>query len=246
MSYTNFDTSLSVMSKADLFNAYHLLFGHEKGVSIELLKRLRLPALKAMYRKKALETHPDRSKVLGRIESEMDERFKEVTLAYENLSSILKGNRTGIFGDETGIQKNNFSDHFYKGWLPKRRLLIGQFLYYSGYISWRNLIDAITWQKRQRPPIGQIALNWGILSSYDIKRILTERSIEQRHKEKFCQYAWNKGYITSFEHMALLGKQRLLQRPIGEYFMEQGILCAREVDRMVERMRVHNRCVFKV
>ena len=95
MSYTNSDTSSSVMSKADLFNAYHLLFGHEKGVSIELLKQLRLPALKAMYWKKALETHPDRSKVLGRIESEMDKRFKEVTLAYENLSSILKGNRTG-------------------------------------------------------------------------------------------------------------------------------------------------------
>ena len=241
MSYTNFDTSSSVMSKADLFNAYHLLFGHEKGVSIELLKQLRLPALKAMYWKKALETHPDRSKVLGRIESEMDERFKEVTLAYENLSSILKGNRTGILGDETGIQKKNFSDRFYKGWLPKRRLLIGQFLYYSGYISWRNLIDAITWQKRQRPSIGQIALNWGILSSYDIKRILTERNIEQRHKEKFCQYAWNKGYITSFEHMALLGKQRLLQRPIGEYFMEHGILCDREVDRMVTKQRIHNK-----
>ena len=243
MSYTNFDTSLPVMSKADFFNAYHLLFGHEKGVSIELLKRLRLPALKAMYRKKALETHPDRSKVLGRIESEMDERFKEVTLAYENLSSILKNDRTDILEDKTGIQRKNFSDHFYKGWFPKRRLLIGQFLYYSGYISWRNLIDAITWQKRQRPFIGQIAVNWGILSSYDIKRILTERSIEQRYKEKFCQYAWNKGYITSFEHLALLGKQRLLQRPIGEYFMEQGILCDREVDKMVERMRVHNRCV---
>lgn len=254
----NSDTSLSFMSKANLFNAYHVLFGYEKGVSIELLKQLRQPALKAVYWKKALETHPDRSKVLGKIESEMDERFKEVTLAYENLNSILKDDRIDILDDETGIQrkspersakvnkKKGVSDHFYKGWLPKRRLLIGQFLYYSGCISWRNLIDAIIWQKRQRPVIGHIALNWGMLSSYDIRRILTERNIEQRHKEKFGEYAWSKGYITSFEHLALLGKQRLLQRPIGEYFMEQGILCARKIDEIVSKQKVHNRCAFEI
>jgi len=246
------------MSKANLFNAYHVLFGYEKEVSIELLKQLRQPALKTVYWKKALETHPDRSKVLGKIKAEMGERFKEVTLAYENLNSILKDDRIDILDDETGIQRKSpersakvnkkrwGSDRFYKGWLPKRRLLIGQFLYYSGCISWGNLIGAIIWQKKQRPMIGQIALNWGMLSSCDIRRILTERNREQRHKEKFGEYAWRKGYITSFELLALLGKQRLLQRRIGEYFIEQGLLCAWEIDDMVAKQNVHNRNTFEI
>jgi len=253
----NSDTSLSFLSKTNLFNAYHVLFGYDKSVSIELLKQLQPPALKAVYWKKALETHPDRSKVLGKVESEMDEQFKEVTLAYENLNFILKDDRIDTLDDETGIQrkspersakvnkKRGVSDHFYKAWLPKRRLLIGQFLYYSGYISWRNLIDAIIWQKRQRPVIGQIALNWGILTAYDIRRILTERNIEQRYKEKFGEYACSKGYITSLQHLALLGKQRLLQRPIGEYFIEQGILYARKIDEIVAKQKVHNRCAWE-
>lgn len=250
----NSDKPFSFISKTNLFNAYQVLFGYNKGVSIELLKQLRKPVLKAVYLKKALETHPDRSKVLGKVESEMSERFREVTQAYNNLNSILD-DQIDILYDKTCTyakkeekservyKKKVWSDHFYKGWLPKRRLLIGQFLYYSGLISWRNLIDAIIWQKKQRPVIGQIAINWGILSPYDIRKIMTERNMEQRHKEKFGEYACRKGYITSFEQIALLGKQRILQRPLGEYFIEQRILCAKEIADIVAKQKIHNRHV---
>ena len=243
---------LHVISKADLFNAYNVLFGSYNKISMDFLRYLQPSVLKEAYRQRALETHPDRSKVLGESKTEMSERFIEATLAYEKLCSALKGDQIDILAGEIGVKgksrqsperpnKNkNLSDHFYKGCLPTRRLLIGQYLYYSGFISWRTLINAITWQKRQRPPIGEIALKWGMLSPYDIKRILTERSKEQRHEEKFGQYAWRKGYITPFELMALLGKQRRIQRPIGEYFIEQGILDAQEINKMVEKLRIHN------
>ncbi len=247
---------MSVKYKEDFFNAYNVLFGSDNKMPIHVLRHLQPSVLNSVYRKKALETHPDRSKVLGENEAEMNERFIEVTLAYEKLSTFMKGDRISVLADEIGIQrkskertarpikKENISDHFYKGYIPKRRLLIGQFIYYSGLISWRTLIEAIAWQKRQRPSIGQIALEWGILSSYDLKRILTERILDRSYKVKFGEYARRKGYINSFERMALLGRQSQLQRPIGEYFIEQGILYAREIDRMVEKMRIHNRCAF--
>ena len=247
---------LPVISEEDLFNAYNVLFGSDNKMPIHVLRHLQPSVLNSAYRKKALESHPDRSKVLGENEAEMNERFIEITLAYEKLSSFMKGTPISVLADEIGIQvkgkertarpikKKDFSDHFYKGCIPKRRLLIGQFICYSGLISWRKLNEAIIWQKRQRPSIGQIALEWGILSSYDIKRILTERIQDRSYKEKFGEYARRKGYINSFELMALLGKQRELQHPIGEYFTEQGILYAREIDRMVEKLRIHNRCAF--
>lgn len=247
----------SVISKKDLFNAYCVLFGPEDEITVDLLKNLQPLVVRAAYRKKALETHPDRSRALGKAEVEMNERFIEVATAYENLNSLMKGDRIYYFRGGIGIRKKSkekteetskhrdFSDHLYKGHLPKHKLLIGQFLYYSGIISWRTLISAITWQKRQRPPIGQIALKSGILSSYEVKKILTGRRIEQSYREKFCQYACRKGYITSIERTTLLGEQRSLERPLGEFFTEQGILSTEEMDRMVGRLQIHNRCAFE-
>ena len=245
------------ISKEDIFNAYHVLFGHENAISVAFLQNLRPSALKEAYRKRAFETHPDRSKALGENEAEMNERFIEAALAYERLGSFMKGGRMSVLMDQASTQrkgnhsvafphrKTGFSDHFYEGRLPKRKLLIGQYLYYSGFISWKTLINAITWQKRQRPLVGQIAIKWGMLSAYDIKRILTERSIEHRYKEKFCLYALRKGYITPFERMALLGKQHRIQPPIGGYFIEKSILCSREIEKIVERLRIHNRQAFE-
>ncbi|RLB83931.1 MAG: hypothetical protein DRH17_00165 [Deltaproteobacteria bacterium] len=239
---------LPVMNITNVFNACQVLFGPEVQISIDFLRALEPSGLKSAYRRKAFETHPDRATVLGESEAEMNRRFKEVIQAYQVLSPVIKGDRKIVLSDEIGIQRKNrgtnarekrekgFTDHFFKGYLPKRKLMIGQFLYYSGFISWKTLIEAIIWQRKQRPLIGQIARQWGFLSSYDVQRILLQRS----YKEKFGEYALRKGYITPFQLMALIGKQRRLQRPIGEYFIERGILSPREMDKMIERVRVHN------
>ena len=189
---------------------------------------------------------------MGRDKDRMKRDFIKAAAAYETLNSIIKGDNKTFFNNEeknatytrTSYYTNQdiFPDHYYEGSIPKRKLLLGQFLYYSGRISWKTLINAISWQKRQRPLIGQIALSWGMLSSFDIKRILAYRAMEGNYQEKFCTYAWSKGYINLFERLALLGKQRSLQRPIGEYFTEEeGIFPAREIDVLLEKMCKHNR-----
>jgi hypothetical protein len=141
----------------------------------------------------------------------------------------------------TQMTKRSASDRFYSGNVPKRELLIGQFLYYSGLISWKTLFDAVYWQRKRRPIIGKIALDWGILSSDDIRRILTERN----YKEHFGEYALRNGFITHFEHLAIIGRQRKLQPPIGEYFIQQGFLANTVLKKMIERLKNHNRKVIK-
>ena len=265
------------ISKTNLINDCYLLFGSNVFNHVDFLRGLSPSELKIAYRKKALETHPDRARTLGRNEDTMDDRFKKVITAYERLNSIVQGGKIYILREEAPKKKyaertnrysqtkqkstsgfsytantrktehtqmakrSSVSDRFYDGNVPKRELLIGQFLYYSGLITWKTLCDAVYWQRKQRPIIGKIALDWGILSLADIKRILTERS----YKIKFGEYALSNGFITHFEHLAILGRQRKLQPPIGEYFIQQGILVNTKLKEMIESLKNHNRKVIK-
>ena len=114
--------------------------------------------------------------------------------------------------------------------------MIGQYLYYSGLISWQTLIEAICWQWQQRPKLGQIAIAWGLISSPDVIRILTVRNLN----EKFGECALRVGYISNFDLLALVGKQRQLQRPLGEYFITSGILSAMDIMNMANKQQLHN------
>lgn len=242
-----------VPANQDVVNAYHKIFGPDSCVSTDILKYLQPATLKTAYRKKAFETHPDRSLIVGKTENDMSDCFVELNLAYEILQSALKGSRSNRYGCNDQVyekfrnraantfNRNDSADFFYKGGIPKRKLLIGQFLYYSGIVSWKRLIEAISWQKMQRPLIGQIAMKWGILNEYDIMTIIKQRTLERSFHKRFGEYARLKGYITSYELLALLGKQRMLHRPIGEFFVEKRILSAWNIDRMIERLNSHNR-----
>ncbi|MFH2044492.1 MAG: J domain-containing protein [Pseudomonadota bacterium] len=243
----------NVLRTQDIVNAYNIIFGPAVNVSIDTIMDIRPIMLKTAYRKKAFETHPDRCLVIGKMRKEMNEQFIELNIAYETLQTAIKNSSPVINKSSTVINKEfkkkntntnnskNSADHFYKGFLPKRKLLIGQFLYYSGIVSWKTLIDALALQKMQRPSVGQIALQWGILSKNDIHIILKQRALERKHDKRFVEYACLKGYLTSFQRLALLGKQSSLQRPIGAFFVEKGVLMSADMEMMVNRLQAHNR-----
>jgi len=242
---------LIALSIPEVFDACGLLFGSKVEISLDFLKYLEPSGLRSAYRKKALETHPDRAKALGRDEAKMSDRFREVTLAYERLIPIVNNKGAVPLRSKSSVKKSNektnarrqakrdFSELFYTKKIPKRELLLGQFLYYSGLISWPTLIKAITWQRRQRPLIGQIALEWEMISHYEIQRILMRRNL----RGKFGERAIRLGYLSRFQLMALLGKQRNLQCPIGEFFVNEGILRFQDMEVMTERQKIHNRDV---
>jgi hypothetical protein len=269
-------TPATQTTSSELFQACETIFGHEVNVSIDFLEYLEPIGIKTAYRKRALETHPDRAQALGSFVRDLNTEFIDVQQAYEKLLSFVETNNgstisTQSFNDlktrktpsyqypekssyqntrqHKGGQKKSphdqryinkrhkgHSDHFYTGSVPKGRLMIGQFLYYSGLISWRTLIEAICWQRRQRPQIGQIAIAWRIISSQDVIRILTDRTLN----EKFGECALRIGYISNFELLALVGRQRQLQRPLGEYFIISGILSSTDLMSMANKQRLQN------
>jgi hypothetical protein len=120
---------------------------------------------------------------------------------------------------------------------PAWPLRTGEFLYYSKIISWKLLISAIVWQRRQRERIGEIAQRWGWLSEHEILEVAAGRYLGERIGEVLLRYEW----LTPFQVGTLLHHQRKSQRPIGGFFVEQGLLSARDLDIVLEDLGEHNR-----
>jgi hypothetical protein len=124
--------------------------------------------------------------------------------------------------------------------LPQRSLQLGQYLYYTGMVSWRQLIDALVWQRRQRPLIGQLALAWGLLSRDQINDVLQRRRLQGRLSTPFAEFALECGYLTPSQHRALCARAQLMQQRLGRYFVEQGILSEEHLGHCLRAMRLHN------
>jgi hypothetical protein len=201
--------------------------------------------VKTAYRKLVMETHPDRAYHIGVNEAILEERFKEVHRAYEQVSSyIQEPDRYILTMPPAGTSYRSASapppphrQHYYRGEMPARKVFLGQFLYYSGVISMRQMWDSVVWQKIQRPRLGDIACQLRWLSPFDIQGILRQR----RRGELFGEFALRTGLLSFYQVLVLLGRQRILQPRIGNYFIERGILPPKKLDLMEAALKDHNR-----
>ena len=229
---------LSTVSDSDLVTACQILFSpYGNRCSVDFVKSLNTSTLKKAYRRKALETHPDRCEALGVDKTVLSEKFRKVKTAYEVLKPVTSGDKITILQQE----KKTKPDVFYSGTMPLNELRLGQFLYYSGAISWKTLIDAISWQHRGKPLYGQIARDWGMLSSEEIQRIMKCKNTG----EKIGEYARAKGYLSLFQHLAIMGKQKKTRALFGEFFIRRGIYSRRQMDAVVKNVRRHNEKIIR-
>jgi hypothetical protein len=236
-------------------------------------------ALKATYRRRALETHPDRARALGRPERELAREFEAVSDAYRILSAMRIGApsrgmprppsrtaapaaprpapaararpgatraraaeparpRPDVAATPSGPPRVRVGVRPED--LPRRRLRFAEYLYYSGRVRWTELVEAIAWQRAQRPPIGRIAVDLGFLQPDDVGVILERRRLAAANAIPFGEWAVRIGYLTQFQVLAAVGQQLRNQRPIGQYFVERGVLEADEVDAIRRRILRHN------
>ncbi len=244
------------IKRTTLYDACKTIFGSEITVSDDFLRYLQPVGLKAAYRKRAFETHPDRARAVGDQGSDRHSRFQQVRGAYETLLHYVESRSRRVTGEPVfnGRRKQHYTNHrarqrsprrpanhYYKGRLPQRTLLLGQYLYYSGHISWKDMIDAIVWQTGQRPKIGQLALQAGIMSSKQVVTVLSNRS----DNERFAACAQRCGFISNNERVALIGRQRRMQRNIGEYFIKRGLITNSDLSALLAEQRLHNTSAFR-
>jgi len=75
-----------------------------------------------------------------------------------------------------------------------------------------------------------------MLSQRDVRRVIAQKTF----REKFGECALRIGYITPFEHRALVGRQLRLQRRFGEFFIENGAFAQRDLAHLVKKQSMHN------
>jgi hypothetical protein len=255
-----------LLTESEVFSAMRLLFASDGRIDPALLQSIEQSQVKTAYRKKALETHPDRfPQCGGRHHAHCSKRFIEVTRAYETLNSYLDQRSRGFEfpRPEVKTRPNFRSSHqphrrparpsgptrsrtserserssSRPSWtgLPQRPLRIGEFLYHAGVISWRSLISALVWQRKQRPRLGEIAQKWQWLTEAQIIILLENRHLGERLGELMVRHK----FINPFQLDVLIYHQRKLQQPIGHFFATQGLVTEAEIRRYLMRLRDHN------
>lgn len=245
------------LSESEVIQACQTLFGAEVNVGHGFLSYLQPEGLKSAYRKKAKETHPDLFALeTPHVLKEQTSLFRDVVDAYDVVSLFFKQREEGLWTPsrfsyarrsqrqekkrarkpDAPPDENANTRPMDEKPLPSRPLQIGRYLYYRGFITYRALIDAVVWQRKQRPVIGDIALRWGWLSAEAIERIITSGGLSGRFGEK----AVNLDLLSSFQVKVLLYFQHSQQERLGAYFVRHNILEAEQVESLVRELREHN------
>lgn len=226
-----------VITAQKLFDACRLLFGNEAEYSMDFLHYLKESGLKSAYRKKARETHPDLAAILNCDARYLESQFKRINDAYHYLLTYIQNPGRLVIIDTKSSYKAQRANPQYRFREDKvTRMPLGRYLYYRGLITYRDLIDALVWQKSKRPVIGELARRMRFLTDDEVKEILKRR----RWGERFGESARRLGFLTSYEVERILARQRLIQPRIGRYFIEKGILTPSEIERLAWDLRQFN------
>ncbi len=306
----------AVAAEQELVRSCEIIFGPGLNVSREFLEYLQRSGIKSAYRKRAMETHPDRMVSQGELFAQQgQDLFRVVQEAYENLTTYLDAREKGYrlpqplatqfrqtsrqqarpskprpsntrrarahdagpkqrqqhswnsqqqqsrknttdgfgqnhkargeeFAKERQKKSNGFQqassfwniEKLYEGPVPNRRLMLGHFLYYSGIINWRTIIQALIWQRTERPRLGELGHRFGMLSEHEILHILQNRP----PLKPFGETALDLGLLTEPQLRMLVFHQKRLQKKFGEFFVEKKILQPEELRMLLSKYQQHN------
>lgn len=236
------------ITEAEVFRACRTLFGPELNLSRDFLHYLQPSGVRSAYRQKAKITHPDRYAIAAIGTREKQQRlFQDLNQAHETVQEFIKQrerspatsyyrNRSNVYSQPKRRQDRPYSK-YYRGPLPTRPLQFGLFLYYLGIIPFNAVIAAITWQRQQRPVLGEIAKRWGWLNNDQVRQIINHRG----NCHKFGERAEALGLLTSLQVRAILLHQRTRQKQMGSYFIEQGFFEAETLNQLLNQLAEHNR-----
>jgi len=236
------------LTENEVLQACRTVFGTGLQLNHEFLNYLQLSGVRSAYRQQAKALHPDRFAVSPyAVRARQQRLFQDLNQAHQTLLQYLQQRPfTGYEGPKgrpgrpTGPHQQR-QDPPRKAQrarpLPPRPLQFGQYLYYLDIIPFKALIEAITWQRRQRPLLGQIALRWGWLSELDVQRILQERGAYS----SFGERAERLGLLSSVQVRTLLYHQRTHHTRIGDYFVERGLFSENDLNHWLSQLAEHNR-----
>lgn len=249
------------LTESQVIFACRTLFGNQADISRPFLFYVQPDGARSAYRRKAKETHPDLFNTADTgIQQRQTVLFVEMLEAYEIVNRFFKERDDGLWVDSVqstprwrwqanayNAQSSKFHSSskasqkaFYQGPIPLRVLEIGRYLYYAGLISYGDLIEALCWQRKQRPIIGSVARRWGWLHETSVDRITKACHIPGRFGERAVRL----GLLSDFQVNTLLYYQRTQQERLGKYFVLRGLLTAAELELQARKVGEHNAAIL--
>ena len=233
------------VTEAEVYRACRTLFGPELRLNSEFLSYLQPSGVRSAYRSRAKVIHPDRFAVTSpaTVKARQHRLFQDLNAAHQTVQNYLQQRRgAGSAGPRSQPRPQRTRQDPPRppsayDRLPKRPLQFGQFLYYLGKIPFPTLMAGISWQRRQRPQLGQIAKRWGWLTDEQIRTVLCSRQGFSRFGEKAEQL----GLLSSLQVRTLLFHQRSRQQRLGDYFVAQGLFDQTTLNRLLTQLAEHNR-----
>ncbi|MDT8445085.1 MAG: hypothetical protein RQ722_12385, partial [Desulfuromonadales bacterium] len=151
-------------SEKALFSACRTLFGKDVKLSHDFLDYLQPSGAKAAFRCQAKAHHPDaHANSSMQICKQQTERFREIHQAYKLVIDYLEkrhGNRLTVAGTRPSQTTSHRGRSSTRGCaqqrpqpqprpssIPAIPLEFGMFSYYQGRVSYRQLIEALVWQR---------------------------------------------------------------------------------------------------
>ncbi len=243
----------------ELAQAARALFGTRTNFSHAFfVQHLSTANLKRAFRKKALLTHPDLcSSTAGNSDPATASDFIAVRQAYEKLRDYIgkrekahrnrfrasynrrysrKRQSAHVWQRRTSMRNTREARTGYKGPIPNWYMRFGEYLYYSGLISWNTLIQSLVWQRRVRPRFGEIAGRLRLLAEADISRIFKNK----KARELFGDAAMRLNLLNQADVEHVMAQQKRFFKPIGEYYVKQKLMTPEQLYHHLAKLRRHN------
>jgi len=245
---------MSESCRDELLEACWLLFGTRLDSSF--LEHVQESGLRAAWRLKALQTHPDRTTDRA-AKMRYSERFIEARRAYGLLREYLghRGASRNPVAARAAARSphrprqrpqqaprpprpasHRPGDHRQAAVIPRRRLRLGEFLYHSRVITFSDLIETLVSQRRQRERFCEIVLRWNYLAEVQVQSILAQR----QPPERIGETAQRLRLLTPLQVRVVLTFQQSRQEPLGKLLVRSGLLTPQDLEEQLSRLIDHN------
>jgi hypothetical protein len=117
----------------------------------------------------------------------------------------------------------------------------GDYLVELNIIQEQDLVRALEIQKTDKVPLGQLALQQGLIDNKALFRILSLQRKDGGRNQTFGQLAIQLGYLTEEQISELLEKQIHTNRLLGELLVSQGFVSQVGMIKALKKFRAANK-----
>jgi len=120
-------------------------------------------------------------------------------------------------------------------------VIFGEYLVEQNIIRGEDLARALEIQKTDRVPLGQLALQKGLIDNKQLFRILSRQRKPEEKNKNFGKLAVEMEYLDQGQIETLLERQTHTNRLLGKILVTQGLVSQMDLIKALKKFRSQNK-----